>query len=184
MKKTKTVLTPEAAIRERRIRLADRRAARALLRKAVLIGAVFYLLFGVFFGITPMKGGDMQPKFAAGDILIYYRRYYDYLRNDVAVIERSDGKYVGRIIGTPGDKVDITDTGAVVINGATLIEPDIFYTTERYQGAVEFPLVLGRDEYFVLGDNRKNAKDSRYFGVVKANELRGRVVAAISRSDI
>ena len=184
MSRRSAPLTPEQAIRLRRIRIIDRRALWSLLRKAAFLALIFYLLFGVFFGVTTMKGDDMRPKFSAGDILIYYRLYDNYSRNDIVLVSRSEGRYAGRIIGAPGDRIDITDEGAVVINGAALYELDIYFQTKPIRDAVEFPITLGEDEYFILGDNRTTAKDSRYFGTVKADELRGRIVAALRRTDI
>lgn len=184
MAKQTKPLTPEQAIRQRRIRLADRQAVWSLFRKALILAAAVYLLFGVLFGLTPMKGGDMQPRFAAGDLLLYYRLHDNYVRNDVVVMERDGSQYVGRIIGMPGDTVSITADGNVVVNGNTLIETEIFFKTERYQGATEYPLELGEDEYFLLGDHRETARDSRYFGAVKADELQGKVITAIRRTDL
>ncbi len=177
-------LTPEAAIRARRVRLADRRALYALLRKVAVLAAVVFVLFGVVFGLTPMKGGDMQPKFAAGDLLLYYRLQDSYVRNDVVVIERDGGQYVGRIIGMPGDTIEITESKTVSIDGKEVVETEIYFETEAFQDAVRYPITLGAGEYFLLGDHRETARDSRYFGPVRQDELRGKVISALRRTDI
>lgn len=181
MKRSKTT---EAAIRRRRIRIADRRAALSLLGKALLFAIAVFIIFGVVFGLTPMKGGDMQPKLSAGDLLLYYRLQENYARGDVVLMERDGSQYVGRVIGLPGDTITITDDKTVVVNGNTIMETEIFYETERFSEAVQYPLTLMDDEYFLLGDHRETAKDSRYFGAVKKMELKGKVITAIKRTDL
>ncbi len=183
-KKSQKPLTPEAAIRTRRIRLADQQAAWALVRKIIIVAVIFYIIFGVLFGVTSMKGGDMQPKIAAGDLLLYYRLNDNYVRNDVVVMKRDGSEYTGRIVGIPGDTIEITADGSLFINGNRIIETEIYFPTEPYQGATGYPLTLADDEYFLLGDHRITAKDSRYFGAVKADELKGKVITAIRRTDI
>ncbi|MBQ5950992.1 MAG: signal peptidase I [Lachnospiraceae bacterium] len=184
MKRDEGRLSPEQAIRRRRIQIADRREAWALFRKILVVGAAVYILFGVLFGVTSMKGGDMQPRFAAGDVLLYYRLHENYVRNDVVVMERGGTSYVGRIIGIPGDTLEITREGALIINGNRIVETEIYFPTERYQGATEYPITLAGDEYFLMGDHRITAKDSRYFGPVRAAELKGKVITAIRRTDL
>ena len=175
---------PDQAIRRRRIKLADRRAAFGLLKKAILLAAAVFVIFGFVFGLTSMKGGDMQPKFAAGDLLLYYRLQTKYARNDVIVMKRDSAQYVGRIIGIPGDTLEITDDKRVVVNGNPIVETEIFFDTERFEEAVRYPITLAEDEFFILGDNRETARDSRYFGAVRASEIKGKVITAIRRTDI
>ncbi len=177
-------LTPETAIRTRRIRIVDRRAAWALARKIGMLGLAVYILFGMVFGLAPMKGGDMQPRFAAGDLLLYYRLDRDIARNDVVVLERDGSQYVGRVVGLPGESVDVTADRTLRIDGADAIEPGIYYETQAFQEAVQYPLQLGNAEYFVLGDMRETAKDSRYFGAAKASEIKGKVMSALRRTDL
>ena len=182
--RTEAAHTPAAAIRKQRIRVADRQAVFSLLCKVLILAACIYVLFGVLFGLTPMKGGDMQPKFAAGDLLLYYRMEDSYARNDVVVMNRDGSQYVGRIIGMPGDTIEITPNHVVRVNGNNIVETEIFFETEAFQEAVQYPLELGGTEYFLLGDNREVARDSRYFGAVDQSELRGRVITAVRRTDL
>ena len=176
--------TPEQAIRSRRIRLADRRAAGSLLRKAILLILALYVIFGILFGITPMKGGDMKPKLSAGDLLLYYRLQEEYGRNDVVLMKREGSSYVGRIIGMPGDTIEIAEDETVIINGKSIIETEIFYPTGPFPQATQYPLTLKEDEFFLMGDHRETARDSRYFGAVKKAELKGKVVTAVKRTDL
>ena len=63
-------------------------------------------------------------------------------------------------------------------------DDDIFYDTPQYESDTVYPLTLNSGEYFILGDQRGNAKDSRYFGAVKDKEIKGRVITVLRRSDI
>lgn len=169
--------------RIQRARQANRRAARSVLVKAGVLLAAAYVMFGVVFGIAPMKGNDMRPIFGAGDLLLYYRLETSCVRGDVVMIERDGSQYVGRIVGMPGDEVEVSDS-ILYLNGSEVVEPEIFYETPAFQGAVEYPLVLGDNEYFVLGDSRESAKDSRYFGAVRSDEIRGKVISVLRRVDV
>jgi len=82
--------------------------------------------------------------------------------------------YVRRVIGVPGDKVQIID-GAVYINGK-LYNEKISVASMEEAGIAADEIVLGDDEYFVLGDNRNNSEDSRYanIGNVKKEHIIGK----------
>ena len=141
-------------------------------------------MFGVIFGITPMKGGDMEPELSAGDLLLYFRIENNYARNDVVIMDRDGDQYVGRLIGLPGDTINITASGTISIDGNNIFENDIFYETKPYEGTGRYPITLAGDEYFLLADKRDTAKDSRYFGPVKRNELKGKVITSVRRTGI
>lgn len=84
--------------------------------------------------------------------------------------------FVKRIIGLPGETVQILDDGTILINGEVLQE---FYGREVMidPGRASQTITLSEDEYFVLGDNRNNSKDSRYedVGNIKRDEIIGKV---------
>ncbi len=104
-------------------------------------------------------------------------RFRDPSRYDIVVFPYKYEKntyYIKRIIGLPGETVQIVD-GYVYIDGQKL---DEHYGNEVMEnpGIAEEPLVLGDDEYFVLGDNRNNSQDSRAanVGVIHKDDLLGR----------
>ena len=174
-------ISPEKVILERRRRLRDKSLLFSVLEKLAVLVIAVAVCFGVIFGITPMKGGDMEPRFTAGDLLLFYRLEKDFARNDVVIIERDDKQYVGRLIGMPGEMLIITEDGIINVDGNNMYEERIFYETRPIQGGVRYPVTLEKDEYFILADKRDTAKDSRYFGPVKAGEIKGKVVTVIKR---
>ena len=92
--------------------------------------------------------------------------------------------FICRVVARPGDTVEISDGERLVVNGNTIIESNIFYSTPEYTGFVEYPLTLGDDEYFVLADYRKNGADSRFFGAVHKDEILGTVITIMRRNNL
>lgn len=147
------------------------------------LGIVLILTFLIvnFVGVrTEVLGTSMQPTLMNRDQLIVEKvSYYfnDPQRYDIIVFpypEEPSKHYIKRIIGLPGETVQIID-GYVYINGE-LLDEHYGNAVMNYAGVAEEPVVLGDDEYFVLGDNRNNSEDSRYAAVgnIKRSEISGR----------
>lgn len=81
--------------------------------------------------------------------------------------------FVKRVIGLPGETIEIIE-GAVHINGLPLDEPYLDPAHTRFH-ANRPAVILGEDEYFVMGDNRDNSNDSRRVGPLKQKMIAGRV---------
>jgi len=88
--------------------------------------------------------------------------------------ERDQDALIKRVIGLPGDSVELHD-GTVRVNGVPLDEPYV-NGAQTFCGNYCQPFTLGPDEYFLMGDNRTNSLDSRSFGPIPASQLVGRVV--------
>ena len=89
------------------------------------------------------------------------------------VEEKSNTRLVKRVIGTPGDQVDIRD-GKVFVNGEELVEPYVKGVTNERD--FEFPVTVPSGKYIVFGDNREVSKDSRIFGFIDRSQIEGKVV--------
>ena len=176
--------TPAEIIKAKRRRCADAEDIAGFLTKLVAIVVLLGLLFGFAFGVTPMENDDMSPRISAGDLLLYYRLADDLVTGDVLVFEKDGEQYVGRIVANPGDTVEVTDQATLVVNGSTVLENDIYYTTPKYDDGPTYPVTLAQDEYFILCDYREGARDSRYFGPVSRNEIKGKVITVIRRSGL
>ena len=88
------------------------------------------------------------------------------------VLEKDGEVQVRRILAVAGDEVNLTEDG-LEINGYLQQESEIYTETLPYTEGITFPVTVGEDEYFVLGDHRTNAKDSRIYGTVKKEEIEG-----------
>lgn len=161
-----------------------KRALRELATKFLTLLVFLGIVFGVVFGITPMRNQDMMPKISAGDLMVYERLGNSWISGDVVVWKKEGKTYTGRIVAVPGDQVKITEEESLEINGSVVAESDIFYKTPAYEGAVTYPLTLLSGEYFVLGDFREGAKDSRYFGPIERKEIKGKVLVVLRRKEI
>ncbi|QAY65676.1 signal peptidase I [Paenibacillus protaetiae] len=96
-------------------------------------------------------------------------------RGDIVIIDgpESDIRLIKRVIGLPGDELDIRD-GQVFINGTALPEPYAKGRTEP--NGITVPFVIGQGELFVMGDNRENSMDSRTLGPIAFTSIEGKAV--------
>ena len=146
---------------------------------AVVVGITFFII--TFIGQrTYVSGSSMESTLSHGDNLIVDKITYRFAspkRYDIIVFPfryKENTYYIKRIIGLPGETIQIQD-GSIYINGEILSES---YGREvmKSSGLAEEPIVLGEDEYFVLGDNRNDSTDSRdpNVGVIHRDEIIGR----------
>ncbi len=164
---------------------------RAIIRIIAFVLIVWALLF-VFLGLTSMPNGDMYPNIAAGDLILFYRLDKTPDAQDVIVFKKADASgrkitLVGRVVAVEGDVVEVTKDGVLLVNGNAVYESKIFdKVTEPYasNSSPTYPLTLGKDECFVLGDKRSEATDSRLFGPVLKSEIMGTVVMITRRNNI
>jgi signal peptidase I len=140
------------------------------------IGAVLFVAYGLMFNFSVVRGSSMAPGIHDGDrILVDHLSYVfgDVQRGDIVVLQYPLDPtldYIKRVIGVPGDHVAIAD-GVVCVNGERLAEPYVLEQDPR----ARLDVVVGPDHFFVLGDNRPHSSDSREFGQVPRENLRGRV---------
>lgn len=132
---------------------------------------------------TVVDGTSMMPTLRHGDNLICDKityRFRDPERFDIVVFPykyKPNVHYIKRIIGMPGETVQIDPMGNIYINGTILKESYGMEVIARDKvGRAAQAITLGEDEYFLMGDNRNNSMDSRtdQVGNVKRSEIIGR----------
>jgi len=145
---------------------------RTAIRVAVLVVAAYITFTYV---LLPVRGDgiSMTPTIASGDLIFVNRltyRFREPRRGDVVAIRMAGRSivYVKRLIGLPGDRLKI-DSGSVSINDEPLNEP---YARKRDDWSLN-EVTLGRDEYFVVGDNRTMAMPLHDMGTVPRARLIG-----------
>lgn len=128
-----------------------------------------------------VSGNSMEPSYHDGDRFVMEKISYRMgvlERFDVIVFPRRENYYlIKRIIGMPGETVQISAGGDIFINGR-LLEEDYGMEPIDDPGIAENGIILGEDEYFVLGDNRNHSADSRNAGIgnVSIDEITGKIV--------
>ena len=146
------------------------------------IAQTLLISFGIFlfvyiFLIQPhrVKGESMFPTFGDGELLLTEKVSYRFSKphkGDVIVFEAPVGHnidFIKRIVGLPGETVSIQDK-SVFINGKRLDENYIHVETPGDEVRT-----LRANEYFVMGDNRSSSSDSRVFGPITEDKIRGKV---------
>ena len=156
----------------------DREHRGALRRFRILLGLFLLLaiLCGLVLGFAVLRDEGMRPDFRAGRPVVFLRLGSGFRRGDLVCLRLPDGgAAVRRVVAVPGDSVELRD-GIAWINGLAERGHYSFTRTDpRPEGPV-YPLILRAGEYFVLGDAREAAVDSRDFGVVKREDILGRVL--------
>ena len=171
---------------DKKIRRAERRLTN-LQRfglQFLAFAVILYILFGHMIGFVSAPGNDMYPRIDAGDLVMFSRLDIDPKAQEIIYFIKNDTRYLGRVIAVGGDTVEITEDGAVRVNGSNMIESNIFYETYPLEGFTTYPLTLAPGEYFVLADRRGGSEDSRYFGPVRYEEIRGEVITVAKRTNI
>lgn len=167
----------------------DGEEAKTDMKKEILswifyIGFVIVLTYLIITFVgqrTVVDGRSMNPTLNDRDNLIVEKlsyRFSDPQRFDIIVFPPQGAPnehYIKRIIGLPGETVQIDEEGNIYINGE-ILEEDYGLETIANPGRASEPITLGDDEYFVLGDNRNNSTDSRSekVGNVKRDTITGR----------
>ena len=142
---------------------------------------ILAVLLGAFFLRTPqVSGPSMEPKIESGEYVLIDTLAYRFgtpKRGDILAF-RHDGDptelLIKRVIGLPGDRIRI-ERGNVYVNGVHLNEPYVHFPDTRTFSEITVP---ARSVY-VLGDNRAQSEDSRFFGPVSDTMLIGEALAGI-----
>ena len=161
-------------------------APKGFLREALgwvlyilLIIGITYLIITFVGQRTKVDGHSMEPTLSDGDNLIVDKlsyRFRDPQRYDIIVFPYKHAQityYIKRIIALPGETVQVKD-GEVYINGKLYKEKN--FPNIINPGLAEQQITLGKNEYFVLGDNRNHSADSRdpSVGILTRDDLIGR----------
>lgn len=146
----------------------------------IIAAVAFALVFGI---VRPfiveafvIPSESMVPTLMVGDRVLANKFIYDFTdpeKGDVAVfrsVEVEGEDLIKRVVGTPGDTVEVRE-GKLYVNGEPQNEPYI-----KKDGGISPPqqeFTVPEDSFFVMGDNRSNSRDSRFFGPVPEENLEG-----------
>jgi len=156
----------------------------------VILVCVIFILFARHFVFqqSEIPSGSMEDTILIGDYILVNRWAYapvsfewerallpsrEIRRGDVIVFKQPqtpERDYIKRVIGIPGDRVTLAG-GEVWVNGERMDEPYV----ESVDRSSSLSVEVSPGSYFVLGDNRPRSSDSREFGLVREDHVRGRV---------
>ena len=177
------------------------RGYRSLIEWTVILMAVFLFTLVLRSYVVQsfyIPSGSMLPTLQIGDRIIVDKVSYhlhDPHRGDVVVFARPPlenqayADLVKRVIGLPGETIS-SNHGTVYINGKRLSEPWLISGPSSFSGALPGgdehpqydlpgPVKIPAGSYFVMGDNRTNSEDSRFFGPIPRSLIVGRAVAVV-----
>lgn len=150
------------------------------MKKATLALVIVLALYVVSWSVLGCErrgiiGDSMKPTLHDGDIILETLTPWERIeRGDIVAIKSKlgkEGRIIKRVIGLPGEDIEIRENGSVWINGRHLPEP--YVSPEPYL-ANRARTHLAANCYFVIGDNRAHSGDSREFGPIYKNSIAGK----------
>ncbi|MHA6252035.1 signal peptidase I [Oceanobacillus sp. CAU 1775] len=146
------------------------------IRAIVFAVVIAFILHTFVFATSVVEGESMEPTLENGDKLIFNKFIYfidEPKRGDIVIIEQPTKNYVKRIIGLPGEVIEIKNN-SIYIDGVEYKE-SFLREADLDKTGTHGPFTLDEDSYFVMGDNRAISKDSRNgLGYIDRTEIIGK----------
>jgi len=166
-------------VRKKRADMDYKRRFRKMLWSTVaaltVVAAIAALISTLFLSVIQVSGDSMEPSLSNGDIVLLVKTK-KYSHSDLCCISWQNKLLIKRVIGVPGDVIDIDAEGNVSVNGEYLDEP---YAQNKCLGEcdIDFPFVVPDEKLFVMGDKRDSSIDSRssVIGCVDYDQMVGKV---------
>ena len=154
---------------------ADNKALRGTVYVLTIVAAVAVLIATLVLPVLQIEGTSMGPTLHNGDIVLLMKTTR-FERGDLCGFTWNNKLLIKRVIGTPGDWIEIDTDGTIYRNGEALDEP---YVQQKAFGEcdLEFPFQVPQEQYFVVGDMRESSIDSRntLIGCIPKDQIVGKV---------
>lgn len=166
----------EEELKREKYRGRYKRLLRGTVSTVLVVIAAAVLISNLLLPILRIYGSSMSPTLVNGNIVTALRGG-SYERGDIVAFYYNDKILVKRIVGLPGEVIDIDEDGSVSVDGEPLDEP---YLDEKALGEcdIELPYQVLEGRYFVMGDNRSVSSDSRssQVGCVAEEQVIGKLI--------
>ena len=178
-KKTEVSLPTKSQVETERKRYRRQKAYNKALGGTVyvltIVAAVAVLIATLILPVLQIEGTSMKPTLSNGDIVLLTKTTR-FERGDLCAFTWNNKLLVKRVVGLPGDWIEIDTDGTVYLNGDKLDEP---YVQQMALGEcdLEFPFQVPQEQYFVIGDMRESSIDSRnsLIGCIPKDQIVGKV---------
>ena len=178
-KKEEVSLPTKNQVETERKRYRRRKAYNKALRGTVyvltIVAAVAVLVSTLILPVLQIEGTSMEPTLSNGDIVLLMKTTR-FERGELCGFTWNNKLLIKRVIGLPGDWIEIDTDGTVYLNGEKLDEP---YVQQLALGEcdLEFPFQVPQEQYFVIGDMRESSIDSRntLIGCIPKDQIVGKV---------
>lgn len=154
---------------------AYNKALRGTIYVLTIVAAVAVLIATLVLPVLQIEGTSMEPTLTNGDIVLLAKTTR-FNHGELCAFTWNNKLLVKRVIGLPGDWIEIDTDGTIYLNGEQLEEP---YVAQIAFGEcdLEFPFQVPQEQYFVVGDMRENSVDSRnsLIGCIPKDQIVGKV---------
>lgn len=169
----------EQELRQEKYKQNYKQMLRSTIYCLVTVAAIAVLVATLFLPVLQLYGSSMAPSLNEGDIVVSVKGS-DFQQGDIICFYFNNKILVKRVIGVPGDWVDLDEEGNVYVNSELLKEP---YITEKALGDcdIELPFQVPEERLFVMGDHRSTSVDSRNssVGTVAEEQIVGKIIFRI-----
>lgn len=161
-------------LREKYVR-KYKQVLRSTVYSLIIVAAVAVLIATLVFPVLQISGSSMEPTLNDEEIVVLLKTT-NMTKGELCCFSYQNKLLIKRVIGLPGDKINIDENGIVYVNDEIIDEP---YVTDRALGEcdITFPCVVTDNHYFVLGDHRSTSIDSRstVIGLVSEEYIVGKI---------
>ncbi len=165
----------EAEILREKYNQKYKQVLRSTVYSLVVVAAIAVLIATLAFPVLQISGSSMEPTLNDEEIVVLLKTG-NLKKGELCCFSYQNKLLIKRIIGLPGDKINIDENGNVYVNDEPIDEP---YVTDRALGEcdIAFPCYVTDNHYFVLGDHRSTSIDSRssVIGLVSEDYIVGKI---------